>query len=99
MSSDCGDLLLSLSEAIRYPKQAHLFSFELFLVNIKTHNRLETKFSIQVTSAFNDEQTAVKRKEYLGQPTIRLRRYGGETSMEGIVRRRKEEEGRRNAAS
>ena len=32
MSSDCGDLLLSLSEAMLYPKQAHLFSFELFLV-------------------------------------------------------------------
>ena len=63
------------------------------------------------TSVFNDEQHAVKRKEYfvlatmnpetirtselncpvisldmltsLGQPTIRLRRYGWETSTEG----------------
>ena len=32
MSSDCEDLPLSLSEAMLYPKQAHLFSFELFLV-------------------------------------------------------------------
>ena len=32
MSSDCGDLL-SLSEAMLYPKQVHLFSFELFLVD------------------------------------------------------------------
>ena len=32
MSSDCEDLLLSLSEAMLYPKQARLFSFELFLV-------------------------------------------------------------------
>ena len=37
MSSDCGDLL-SLSEAMLYPKQAHLFSFELFLVYYSTHN-------------------------------------------------------------
>ena len=36
MFSDCGDLLLSLSEAMLYPKQAHLFSFELFLVVIHT---------------------------------------------------------------
>ena len=32
MSLDCEDLLLSFSEAMFYPKQAHLFSFELFLV-------------------------------------------------------------------
>ena len=37
MSSDCGDLL-SLSEAMLYPKQAHLFSFELFLVYICSQN-------------------------------------------------------------
>ena len=29
MSLDCGDLLLSLPVAMLYPKQAHLFSFEL----------------------------------------------------------------------
>ena len=52
---------------------------------------MEIKFSIQLTSVFNDEQTAVRRKEYLGQPTIRLRRYGWETSTEGSLRRKKEE--------
>ena len=36
----------------------------------------------------NDEQTAVRRKEYLGQPTIRLRRYGWETLTEGSLRRK-----------
>ena len=35
-SSDCGDLLLSLSEAMLCPKQAHLFGFELFLVYVVT---------------------------------------------------------------
>ena len=35
MSSDYGDLLLSLSEAMLYPKQAHVFSFELFLVYLQ----------------------------------------------------------------
>ena len=39
---------------------------------------MEIKFIIQLRSVFNDEQTAVRRKEYLGQPTIRLRRYGWE---------------------
>ena len=44
-------------------------------MNIKTRNRLEIKFSIQLTSVFNDEQTAVRRKEYLAQPTIRPQPY------------------------
>ena len=50
---------------------------------------MEIKFSIQLASVFNDEQTAVRGKEYLGQPTIRLRRYGWETSTEGSLRRKK----------
>ena len=44
-----------------------------------------------MTSVFNDEQMAVRRKEYLGQPTVRLRRYGWETSMEGSLGRKKKE--------
>ena len=51
---------------------------------------MEIKFSIQLTLVFYDEQTAVRRKEYLGQPTIKLRRYGWETSREGSLRRKKE---------
>ena len=45
---------------------------------------------------FNDEQTAVRRKEYLGRPTVMLRRYGWNTSAEGSLRRKigeKEKEG------
>ena len=30
----------------------------------------------------------MRRKEYLGQSTIRLRRYGGNTSTEGSLRRK-----------
>ena len=33
--------------------------------NIKTRRQLEIKFSIQLTSVFNNEQKAVTRKEYL----------------------------------
>ena len=49
---------------------------------------MEIKFSIQLTSAFNDEQKVLRRKEYLGQPIIRLRRYVWNTSKEGSLRRK-----------
>ena len=61
MSSDCGDLLLSLSEATLYPKQAHLFSFELFLVLGKVTKFLVEKFSTS---------EVISRKPHGGTPPV-----------------------------
>ena len=51
---------------------------------------MEIKFSIQLTSVFNDEQTAVRRKEHLGQPTIRLDVTDGTRQRKEVYGEKKE---------
>ena len=58
--------------------------------NYKNSESIRNKYSIQLTSVFNDEQRAVTRKEYLGQPTIRLRRNEWETSTKEVCREKQE---------
>ena len=44
--------------------------------NIKSQKQLEIKLSIQLTSVFNDEQRAVRRKEYFVLVTMKLETIG-----------------------